>query len=170
MSALSYERVAAEAAVSKTTLHKWWASIGALAAEAYFDRVENDLRFPDTGDITDDVRSQLHAFVTLLTTGEAGRVTAEIIGAAQSDPTLQASFSVSYSRPRRALAVEAFRRAQQRGQIRQDVDPDMLVDQLWGACYHRLLIPDKPLDLDFADALVANAIRGAQEHRGPTGP
>jgi AcrR family transcriptional regulator len=162
MSALSYERIAAEAGVSKTTLYRWWTSIGELAAEAYFDRVENDLKFPDTGDIADDVRTQLRAFVMLLTTGGAGRVIAELIGAAQCDPTLQASFSNSYSRPRRALAVDAFRRAQQRGQLRDDVDPDLLVDQLWGACYHRLLIPDRPLDIKFADALVENAIRGAQ--------
>lgn len=162
MAALSYERVAATAGASKTTLYKWWPSIGALAAEAYFDRVRPVLEFPDTGDLRHDVSTQLQAFVTLMTTTTAGRVVGELVGAAQTDPALRASFSAAYSLPRRELAVAAFTRARERGQLRDDVDPDLLVDQLWGACYHRILIPDRPLTLEFATALVDNALRGAR--------
>jgi hypothetical protein len=36
----------------------------------------------------------------------------------------------------------------------------VVVDQLWGACYHRLLLPSETLDLAFTDALVSNLIRG----------
>ena len=35
-----------------------------------------------------------------------------------------------------------------------------MVDQLWGACYHRLLLPDQPLTHEFVDALVDNLFRG----------
>jgi len=31
-----------------------------------------------------------------------------------------------------------------------------VLDQLWGACYHRLLLPDQPITLEFVDALVDN--------------
>jgi hypothetical protein len=31
---------------------------------------------------------------------------------------------------------------------------------LWGACYHRLLLPDHPLSDDFVDALLRNLFRG----------
>lgn len=162
VAAVTFERVAALAGSSKTTLYKWWPSAGALAAEAYFHHVELALGFPDTGDIANDLRTQLHSFVRLLTTQGAGRVIAQLIGAAQTDPALQRSFSAAYSQPRRALAVTALRRARDRGQLRPDVDLDMLVDQLWGACYHRLLIPDRPITLAFADALVDNVLRGAR--------
>jgi AcrR family transcriptional regulator len=162
MATVTFERVAASAGVSKTTLYKWWPSVGALAVEAYFDHVREVLEFPDSGDIHEDVRSQLRSFVTLLTAGGAGRVIADLIGAAQTDAALREQFSEVYSRPRRALAVAAFERARARGQLRPDVDPDLLVDQLWGACYHRLLIPDRPLTPQFADALVDNALRGAR--------
>ena len=37
-----------------------------------------------------------------------------------------------------------------------------MVDQLWGACYHRLLLPDQPLTDEFADALVANLFDGVR--------
>jgi hypothetical protein len=36
----------------------------------------------------------------------------------------------------------------------------VVVDQAWGACYHRLLLPDQPLTDDFADALVADLFDG----------
>lgn len=47
-----------------------------------------------------------------------------------------------------------------RGQVRADVDPEVVIDQLWGAGYHRLLIPDRPLTEEFAEALVRNLFRG----------
>jgi Tetracyclin repressor-like, C-terminal domain len=61
------------------------------------------------------------------------------------------------------------RRAQERGQVRADVDPEVVVDQLWGACYHRLLLPDQPLTEEFADALVRNLVRGITDPAGGHG-
>jgi len=47
-----------------------------------------------------------------------------------------------------------------RGQLRANLDPETVVDQLWGACYHRLLLPDQPLTDEFVDALVDNLFGG----------
>jgi hypothetical protein len=71
-----------------------------------------------------------------------------------------AAFRKHYSGPRRRLAVEVLERAQRRGQLRADVDPRIVVDQLWGACYHRLLIPDEPVTKEFVTGLLANLMRG----------
>ncbi|PYI66491.1 TetR family transcriptional regulator [Arthrobacter livingstonensis] len=161
LGAVTFDKVAALAASSKTTLYKWWPSAGALAAEAYFARVEHSLEFPDTGGIEADLRTQLRAFVHLMTEEGAGTVIVELIGAAQTDPALRAAFSAAYSRPRRDLAIAALQRARDRGQLRDGFSLDVIVDQLWGACYHRLLIPDEPLTLEFADELVRNALHGA---------
>ncbi|MWB98107.1 TetR-like C-terminal domain-containing protein [Agromyces seonyuensis] len=159
--AVTFDRVASRARASKTTIYKWWPSPGALAAESYFDESRAALEFPDTGDVAADIRTQLRAFVRLLTDQGAGPVIAELIGAAQSDPDLATAVSQHYTAPRRRLAREYFGKALDRGQLRPDVDHDLLVDQLWGACYNRLLVPDAPLDEAFADALVTNVLRGA---------
>lgn len=161
VAAVTFDRVAAEAGASRTTLYKWWPSAGALAAEAYFARSEPTLEFPDTGDVEADLASQLRAFVRLVTTGGAGPVIAGFLAAAQTDPDLARAWLERYSGPRRALATRALERARDRGQLRADVDPDVVVDQLWGAAYFRLLVPDVPLDEGYADALVANALHGA---------
>ena len=52
--------------------------------------------------------------------------------------------------------------AKDASQIRHDVDSESLVDQLWGACYHRLLLPAQPLTHDFVDRLLDNLIKGIQ--------
>ncbi|SDS86424.1 TetR/AcrR family transcriptional regulator [Actinoplanes derwentensis] len=159
--AVTFDRVATAAGSSKMTLYKWWPSAGALAAEAYFTHSEPILEFPDTGDIRADITAQLCTFVRLLNTDGTGAILAGLIGVAQTDPELSAAFSLHYSATRRALAMAAFERARERGQLRDDLDLGILVDQLWGACYHRLLIPDAPLTEEFAIALVDNALDGA---------
>ncbi|WP_226344650.1 TetR/AcrR family transcriptional regulator [Agilicoccus flavus] len=162
MAGFTIERVAALAGASKMTIYKMWPSKGALALAGYFTTVEPALAFPDTDDIEADLIVQLTAFVRLLDTTRAGPVIAGLIGQAQTDSELAAAYQQQYSRPRRAVAVEAIGRAQTRGQIDPTVDPEVLVDQLWGACYHRLLLPDQPLTEQFAVALVHNLLHGVR--------
>lgn len=160
MNGFTIEKVAQRSGASKMTIYKWWPSKGALALDGYFTKAEARLAFPDTGDIEADLRAQLHAFLDLLTGTPAGTVVAELIGLAQIDEDLKAALLQRYSSPRRALAVAAMECAKQRGQLRPNLDPETVVDQLWGACYHRLLLPDQPLTEEFVDALLDNVICG----------
>nr|WP_253267687.1 TetR/AcrR family transcriptional regulator [Streptomyces asoensis] len=162
MGTFTIEAVAGRAGVSKTTIYKWWPSKGALALDGYFHVVEAVLAFPDSDDVEADLTTQLRAFVRILTETPAGRVIAELIGQAQTDPELSAALLERYSGPRRDLAVRRMRRAQAEGQLRADVDPEVLVDQLWGACYHRLLMPILPVTEEFATSLIANLLRGVR--------
>lgn len=157
---LTFERVAREAGVSKTTLYKWWPSRGALALDGWFHAVEPALAFPDTGDLRADLLSQLRAFTHVLTETPGGRILTELIGAAQTDEELAVAYRRLYSSHRRRLATDRLSRAQRAGQLRAGVDVRVLVDQLWGAVYHRLLIPDEPVTDDFVVALVTNLLDG----------
>ncbi|MDM4719362.1 TetR/AcrR family transcriptional regulator [Micromonospora sp. WMMA1363] len=160
MAGFTIEKVASHSGASRMTIYKWWPSKGALALDGYFTVLAPTLAFPDTGDIMADLTSQLVTFVHLVRDTPAGRVISQLIAQAQTDPELAAAYRRRYSGPRRALAVEALNRAVARGQLRADIDPESVVDQLWGACYHRLLIPDQPLTEDFARTLVDNLARG----------
>jgi AcrR family transcriptional regulator len=160
MAGFTIEKVANLSGASKMTIYKWWPSKGALALDGYFHEVAPELTFADTGDIEADLRTQLHGFARVIRDSPAGRVIAELIGQAQSDPELKAAYLQRYSSPRRAMAVAAMENAKERGQLRASLDPETVVDQLWGACYHRLLLPDQPLTHEFVDALVDNLFRG----------
>lgn len=158
--ALTFEKVAAATPCSKVTLYKWWASPGMLAADAFFTTAGPALAFPDTGNLEADLKAQLRSWVSLLGQPAVGPVVARLIGASQDDPELAHAWSTAYSKPRRQLAVDRLERARAQGQIADDVECQAVVDQLWGACYHRLLIPDEPLTGKFTDALVRNLLHG----------
>ena len=162
MAGFSIERVAAVAGASKVTIYKWWPSKGTLALEGYSSAVDDRLSVPDTGDIEADLTTQLLTYVQLLRDTPAGRVIAELIGEAQTDPVLAAAIRRSYSGPRRAVGLAALRTAQERGQIPADADPEVLVDQLWGSCVYRLVMGDQPLTDAFARSLVRNLLRGVR--------
>lgn len=159
--AVTHERVAARAGVSKTTLYKWWPTAGAIAAEAYFLRSEADLTMPDTGDLEADLVKQVRGFIRLVTTPGPGRAIRGILAAAQTDESVRTAYLERYVRPRRKIAADAFARAQQRGQIRSDVDLIALIDQIWGACYYRLLVEPETVTPELGEALVRQALRGA---------
>ncbi|RVX46395.1 TetR family transcriptional regulator [Nonomuraea polychroma] len=168
MQAVTFDRVAMEAGSSKTTLYKWWPSPGALAAEAYFAHSRRVLDFPDTGDVRADLITQLGAFVRWLKDEGAEKPVSELVGAAQMDESLAHAWSESYALPRRELARQRLRIAQRQGQLREDADLDVIVDQLWGACYHRLLVLRVPFDESIVERLVDHALygsapRGAEE-------
>src|SRR5690606_36894372 len=134
--AVTFDRVAREAGTSKVTLYKWWPSPGALAAEAYFARSAPVLALPDTGDLRADLASQLTARVRLRTREGAGVPGSQIVGAAQPAPHVAAAWVEGYARARRGPGLERLRTAQRSGQLRADADLHLLVDQLWGVCYH----------------------------------
>ncbi|WP_198679186.1 TetR/AcrR family transcriptional regulator [Thermomonospora amylolytica] len=165
LQAVTFDRVATEAGASKTTLYKWWPSPGALAAEAYFTRSRRVLDFPDTGDLRADLIAQLRAFVGWLKDEGAEKPVSELVGAAQMDPDLARAWSENYAQPRRELARERLRVAQRQGQLREDADLDVIVDQLWGACYHRLLVLKVPFDESIVERLVDQALNGSAPRR-----
>jgi AcrR family transcriptional regulator len=166
MTKFTIERVAAEAGVSKTTIYKWWPSKGALAFDGYFHATESTLQFPDTGDIADDLLTQLRGFVRLMTTTPAGGVISELVGLAQTDADLAIAMRDQYSHPRFQLAVDRLDEAKRVGQLRQDVDSESLVDQLWGACYHRLLLTGLPVTDTFVETLLGNLLAGIRPPPG----
>ena len=144
--------------------YKWWPSPGALAAEAYFAHSRQTLDFPNTGDIRADLITQLRSFVRWLKEEGAEKAVSELIGAAQLDPSVALAWSQSYALPRRELARQRLQIAQQQGQLREDADLHIIVDQLWGACYHRLLVLRVPFDDSIVERLVDQALYGAAPH------
>jgi AcrR family transcriptional regulator len=162
ISAVTHERVASLAGVSKTTLYKWWPSAGALAADAYFDRSAPDLAMPYTGNIEADLKEQLGHFIQLVTSTDAGRAVRGLIAAAQWDASVREGFAERYVRPRRAYGAATLNQARERGELRADTDPQILIDQLWGACYYRLLTDRDDITKEYTDRLVDQALRGAR--------
>jgi AcrR family transcriptional regulator len=157
------EAVADRAAVGKATVYRWWPNKGALIADAFAGSVTPDLHFPDTGSIDQDMSQQMRQLVKVFS-GPQGRIVSAILGAGQSDPELVEAFRERFLMPRRREAYATLRRAVLRGELRRDIDPNLLLDSLYGPIYMRFLIRHDRLTPHFIDRLCALVLAGARPH------
>ena len=145
------EAIAERASASKATIYRWWPNKEAVMLEALREAVAQELPFPDTGTLKDDIRIQVHNFVKLLNSTR-GRAFKGIIAAAQSDSTVAEAFLSIWVLPRRASARRGIERYKK--ELRPGVDLEVLLDALYAPLYYRLLIGHQPLTIEFAGQMM----------------
>lgn len=159
------EEVADQASVGKATVYRWWPNKGALIADAFASSTTSKLRFPDTGAVYTDMSQQMRQLVRVFRS-RRGRIVSAILAAAQSDKDLIEAFRERFLFPRRREAYGTLRRGILRGELRKDLDPDLLLDSLYGPIYMRFLIRHDRLTPEFVDNLCALVLRGAMPAKG----
>ncbi|MFZ0771606.1 MAG: TetR/AcrR family transcriptional regulator [Candidatus Sulfotelmatobacter sp.] len=149
---LTIEAVAAHAGVGKATVYRWWPDKAALIADAFAGSTTRKLHFPDTGSLRTDMSQQMRQLVKIFRS-KRGRIVSAMLGAGQADSSLIAAFRERFLKPRRQEAYATLRRGIQRGELRKNVDMDLLLDSLYGPIYMRFLIRHDRLTPDFVEAL-----------------
>ncbi len=89
-----------------------------------------------------------------------GRAVAALIVEGQADPELAEALHSRWLSVRRVEVKEILERGIARGELREDLDPEVAVDSLYGPIYYRLLVGHAPLKEDFADALADQVFAG----------
>jgi AcrR family transcriptional regulator len=158
------EEVAAHASVGKATVYRWWPNKGALIADAFASSTTRKLRFPDTGSVYADMSQQMRQLIKVFRS-RRGRIVSAILAAGQSDKDLIEAFRERFLWPRRREAYATLRRGIERGELRKDLDPDLLLDSLYGPIYMRFLIQHDRLTPEFVDRLCALVLSGARPQR-----
>lgn len=162
---LTMEAVAARAGVGKATIYRWWPNKAELVIDSFVSAVEEELRFPSVGPVLEAVHAQMRRWAVIFRS-PLGQIVATVIGAGQSDPEILRAFRAHWVEPRRIEARKLLRVAMKRGEIRNDLDPDALLDLLYGPLYLRLLIKNDSLDEAFVDTVfrvVSPALTGTGE-------
>src|ERR1700678_3029105 len=149
---VTVEAIAERAGAGKATLYRWWPNKAAVVIEAFREAVTPELPFPDTASLRDDLQTQARNFARVLS-GSKGKMLRSFIVAARSDPDVAAAFRSIWSVPRRKEARKMLRRKQAHGQLRKDVDLDLLLDALYGPLYYRFLVKNEPPSRKYAEAL-----------------
>lgn len=158
---LSIEAVAAHAGVGKATVYRWWSNKAALIADAFASSATRKLHFPDTGSVRTDMSQQMRQLIKIFCS-RRGRIVSAILGGGQSDRDLIAAFRERFLRPRRQEAYATLQRGIQRGELRKDVDMNLILDSLYGPIYMRFLIRHDKLTPDFVDSLCELVLGGAR--------
>src|SRR5271166_6722816 len=164
---LSIEAIAADANVGKTTVYRWWPTKGALVADAFSASADDELRFPDTGSVQNDMSLQMRRLIRVFRSPR-GKVVAALLAGGQSDPELIEAFRERFLWPRRRQAYQTLQRGIDRGELPQGSDLDLILDSLYGPIYMRFLIRHDTLDEDFADEICGLVLKGLthSKHRG----
>lgn len=158
---LKIEQVADRAEVGKATVYRWWPNKGALIADAFASSTRRKLRFPDTGSVFTDLSQQMRQLIKVFRS-RRGRIVSAILAAGQTDKDLLEAFRERFLWPRRRDAYATLRSGIQRGELRKDIDLDLLLDSLYGPIYMRFLIRHDQLTPEFVDRLCAAVLRGVR--------
>lgn len=154
---LTIEGIARRAGVGKPTLYKWWGTkadiVLAMVKDMVKERVEPSLEPPADLSLEASVQFKARRLVDAFN-GFFGRVMAGLIAEAQHNADLQSRINQAYILPRRAGTIADIRKAQSDGTFPDEIDPEIIVDQVFGSLYYHLLTGVRPLTHAYADQLV----------------
>lgn len=157
--AVTIEKIAERAGVSKATIYKWWANKAAVVMDAFLDAAALRLPIPDTGSAINDMIIQVNNLAKFLTSQE-GHVINEIIAQGQFDQKLAETYRTVYFKPRRLDSGYILKRGISRGELSKDLDIELAIDLIFGALFYRLLITGDEVDEAFINKIVNYAFNG----------
>ena len=160
LAGLTIEGVAERAGASKVTIYKWWRSKGALALDGFFVAIKPAFEIVRTGDVEADLAAQIESVVGVFRDPRGGCLLAGLIAESQRDPELAAAVQERWLDPRRRAGAEIIQSGQASGRFRADLDITLVLDQIYGALYLRLLIGHAPIPAGIGTEIVRTVLAG----------
>ncbi|MFD5659905.1 TetR/AcrR family transcriptional regulator [Streptomyces hirsutus] len=151
-SKLTLGDVASRAGVAKTTLYRRWAGKNELVVDAVAELFD-ELELPDRGSLAADVEGVVLQFAALLSRPEARSGLMAVVAESTLDEALRERIRVSIVERQKRLVHTGRARAQHRGELPPEPDPDeaartvsLIFDMVAGAVVHRTLVSGQPVD------------------------
>jgi len=157
---VTMEGVACRAGVGKATVYRRWPSKSALVVDAMTACREQKAPPPDTGSARQDLLIFVRAFRDQIRTSDAGRVMPALVAELARHPELAAAFREDFVQPRRARVIEAVRRGVERGEVRPDVDAEVVADGVVALLMYRFLVSGMAIDEGLPERVVDVLWRG----------
>jgi AcrR family transcriptional regulator len=160
LSRFTIEGVAARSGVARTTIYRWWPTKGALAMEGFLEATAADLAVQPSDSVVADMQAMLRSFARLLR-GKAGRIIRCVIAEGQSDPETIHAFVTGFVTPRRTEIRAILERGIAAGELRADLDIEIVLSSLFGPLHMRMLL-NEGLDDAWVDRLSSFALAGCR--------
>ena len=113
------------------------------------------------------MRLQMRLLAKVLA-GKHGRVIATLVAEGQHDAAVSRAFLKHWIAVRRRDTWRILEIGVARGELRSDLDLDIVMDALYGPIYYRLLVRHMPLTQKFVDTLAEHVMVGlTRSHTRP---
>lgn len=156
------DAIAERAGVSKATIYKWWPNKSQVALDAYLAGMTERVTMPDTGSAEADFSEQLQSVMAFYVS-PLGRLFGQFIAEGQSDPGFLALFRERFLFARRDAARVMWRRGVDRGEIRNEVDGEIVLDLIYGPMIFRLLAGHGAMNDSESAAMVEVVFNGLRK-------
>ncbi|MEO6472448.1 MAG: TetR-like C-terminal domain-containing protein, partial [Aeromicrobium sp.] len=168
---LTMDAVAAAARASKATLYRRWETKASLVLEAVLAQKGPIGEAPDTGTLRGDLIAS-HCGHGGLADERQVAVFSSVMTALGRDAEFAEGFRTRFVGPKVERTRELFRRAQERGEIRADVDLDIIGPALAGIVLHREFIlgePPTPATItQVIDQIILPAVLSPEQTKDPS--
>ncbi len=165
---VSADAIARRAGVSKATIYKWWPNKSLVALDAFLASMAEHVPMPDTGSARQDFTKQLQSVVEFYSSSQ-GRLFCQFIAEGQNDPAFLAQFRDRFLYIRRDAGRVMWRRGVARGEIRSDIDSEIVLDLIYGPMVFRLLAGHGSLGEQEASTMIAVIFEGLQQENNLLG-
>jgi AcrR family transcriptional regulator len=157
------EGIAARAGVAKTTIYRRWPNVWGIVMDAFLAEITKVAPLQERPTARESFKASMQLLAKSYR-GRQGRILRLLLGQAQTDEQLRLAVQSRWVEPRREVALEFVRRGIETGELRRGLDPDIVLDALYGPFYHRLLVPydGAPISTAYVDSLVDTVFRGLE--------
>jgi len=157
---LSIERIARTAGVGKATIYRRWSGKEELFVDVLRAAEPADPVLPGTS-MRDDLVVLLEALRQRGLLNRSSAILHNVYAQMKSSPKLWAAYHATVIDPRRRLTLEVLRRGRENGEIRADIDLDLVNDLFVGPMLVRTIMrPDSDLPEDLAEQIVGTVLEG----------
>jgi AcrR family transcriptional regulator len=165
---LKVDEVAERAGAAKTTVYRRWPTKDHLTV-ALAARILGEVPIADTGNLRADLTGFAAALADNLNrlrlagnpaSGPSAGLAAELAAASARHADIGELVRAGFA-ARHQLAQARLRRARDAEGLRADLDPEVLIDQVAGPVWYRVLVTGAPVGRSYAERLVTAVLDGA---------
>ena len=169
---LSIERIARTAGVGKATIYRRWSGKEELFVDVVRAAEPPDPQLPGTS-MRDDLVALLEQLRQRGVMTRTSVLLHNVFAQMKSSPKVWAAYHASVVRPRRRLQIEILRRGQENGELREDVDIELVNDLFVGPMLLRTVMrPEAEVETDLSEGLseriVDTLLEGLRPVSSPT--
>lgn len=170
-SQVTINEIADEAKVGKQTIYRWWPTKAALVLDALEREIKSGNPAPATGSTYEDLRTQMRR-VAAMFASPTGSIIRELIAESLGNDDIAEQFRERFFEERLKRGMPTFEAGIAKGELRADLDLEIVSEMLYAPLWLRMIIGHRPLTPAVVDRILDTAwpILTADPHPIPTRP